>query len=165
MTTTENPDAGQGPVLLDIGGDVGALIVTMPAETEALEVEIRPRGATAAKLAGLIAAPHQIRESHSHTHPHDVDQAHEHTHPHAAGPAHGHVTASFPHVAVVGRSAPAGVHYSLVYPSLTAGEYELCPMPGDDVVLTATVVGGQVTHVAPSDRMPWPEKPPLPSSE
>ena len=27
---SENPHAGQGSVLLDIGGDVGALVVTMP---------------------------------------------------------------------------------------------------------------------------------------
>jgi hypothetical protein len=38
----ENPDAGQGPVLLDIGGDVGALVVMMPARLDGLEVEIRP---------------------------------------------------------------------------------------------------------------------------
>ena len=30
-TATENPFAGQGSVLLDIGGDVGALVVAMPA--------------------------------------------------------------------------------------------------------------------------------------
>jgi len=28
--TVENPHAGQGSVVLDIGGDVGALVVTMP---------------------------------------------------------------------------------------------------------------------------------------
>ena len=32
--TMENPYAGQGPVLLDIGGDVGALVVVMPPETD-----------------------------------------------------------------------------------------------------------------------------------
>ena len=37
MTITENPFAGQGPVLLDIGGEVGALIVAMPAETLGLD--------------------------------------------------------------------------------------------------------------------------------
>jgi len=36
----ENPHAGQGSVVLDIGGDVGALVVTMPAELEGVEVEI-----------------------------------------------------------------------------------------------------------------------------
>jgi len=44
-TSAENPHAGQGAVLLDIGGDVGALIVTMPVEMEGVEVEIRPLGA------------------------------------------------------------------------------------------------------------------------
>lgn len=41
----ENPHAGQGPVLLDIGGTVGALVVTMPSELAGVEVEIgRPTG-------------------------------------------------------------------------------------------------------------------------
>jgi hypothetical protein len=47
MTTTGEPEnawAGQGAVLLDIGGDVGALVVEMPASTVGLEVEIRPLG-------------------------------------------------------------------------------------------------------------------------
>jgi len=37
---TENPHAGQGAVLLDIGGDVGALVVTMPASMLGEEVEL-----------------------------------------------------------------------------------------------------------------------------
>ena len=37
--------AGQGAVLLDIGGDVGALIVHMPAELAGTEIEICPAGA------------------------------------------------------------------------------------------------------------------------
>ncbi|HCB03652.1 MAG TPA: hypothetical protein PLZ93_05860 [Nocardioides sp.] len=36
----ENPHAGQGSVLLDIGGDVGALVVTMPAELLGEEIEV-----------------------------------------------------------------------------------------------------------------------------
>jgi hypothetical protein len=40
--SAENAWAGQGAVLLDIGGDVGALVVTMPSSTVGLEVEIRP---------------------------------------------------------------------------------------------------------------------------
>ncbi len=40
----ENPDAGQGMVLLDIGGDVGALIVVMPAELVGHEVEVLADG-------------------------------------------------------------------------------------------------------------------------
>jgi len=38
--THENPHAGQGSVLLDIGGDVGALVVTMPASMLGEEVEV-----------------------------------------------------------------------------------------------------------------------------
>ena len=41
-TEPENAWAGQGAVLLDIGGDIGALIVAMPESTVGLEVEIRP---------------------------------------------------------------------------------------------------------------------------
>jgi hypothetical protein len=40
----ENPWAGQGSVLLDIGGDVGALVVEMPTSLAGVEVEIRPVG-------------------------------------------------------------------------------------------------------------------------
>ena len=38
----ENAWAGQGAVLLDIGEDVGALVVAMPAAMVGAEVEIRP---------------------------------------------------------------------------------------------------------------------------
>ena len=40
----ENPHAGQGMVMLDIGGDVGALVVTMPASMVGKEVEVRTEG-------------------------------------------------------------------------------------------------------------------------
>jgi hypothetical protein len=40
--THENPWAGQGAVLLDIGGDVGALVVHMPECLVGTEVEICP---------------------------------------------------------------------------------------------------------------------------
>ncbi len=126
MTTTENPTAGEGPVLLDIGGDVGALIVTMPEHTRGLEVEIRPAGATAA-----------------HDHAHDQPHAHSHTH----GPGDGHSHPHYPHVGVVERRTPEGTHLSLVYPEVVEGEYELCPLPGGRVAATATVVGGEVSRI------------------
>jgi hypothetical protein len=37
----ENPHAGQGSVLLDIGGDVGALVVHLPHQWEGAEVSYR----------------------------------------------------------------------------------------------------------------------------
>jgi hypothetical protein len=63
----ENPFAGRGAVLLDIGDDIGALVVTMPAGLAGVEVEIRP-----------VAGP----DLHHH-HPHDQHHGHSH-HPHVA---------------------------------------------------------------------------------
>ena len=40
----ETPNAGQGSVLLDIGGDVGALVVAMPPSMVGAEVEIEVAG-------------------------------------------------------------------------------------------------------------------------
>ena len=37
-----NQHAGQGPVMLDIGGDIGAVVISMPAELTGSEVEARP---------------------------------------------------------------------------------------------------------------------------
>ncbi len=51
----ENPFAGQGSVLLDIGGEIGAVVVSMPEGMEGVEVEIRP-------------ADGQARERHAHSH-------------------------------------------------------------------------------------------------
>jgi hypothetical protein len=42
----ENPHAGQGSVLLDIGGDVGALVVTMPEALLGHEIEVVSRAST-----------------------------------------------------------------------------------------------------------------------
>jgi len=119
--TVENPHAGQGAVLLDIGGDVGALVVTMPPELEGFEVEIRPAGFTA-----------------QHEHPHDHGD-HEHGHDGDHGPGH------HPHVAVVNRPTGSGSVPSLVFPEVVAGEYELVPKDGGPVRLTVRVDGGVVT--------------------
>jgi hypothetical protein len=55
----ENAWAGQGAVLLDIGGDVGALVVTMPTSMVDLEVEIAPVDSVAAAGPALAEArPH-----------------------------------------------------------------------------------------------------------
>lgn len=109
----ENPHAGQGSaVLLDIGGDVGALVVAMPAAMLGEEVEIRVLGS----------------EDHGHDHDH--------------GHSHGHR----PHVAVVDRPVPGGGSVpTLVFGELVEGVYELLPKGTDDVRLTTTVRGGEVT--------------------
>lgn len=122
MSNSENPWAGQGSVLLDIGGSVGALIVTMPPKTEGLEVEIR-----------------SVDHHHAGDHAHEDGHGSDHTH----GGAHQH----HPHVAVVARPGPSQPVHTLVYPSLEEGRYDLVPMPGDTVALTATARGGEVTWV------------------
>ena len=66
MPSTSEPEnawAGQGAVLLDIGGDVGALVVAMPESTLGLEVEIRP-------LDGQHVHHHGDRQGDGHTHEH-----------------------------------------------------------------------------------------------
>jgi hypothetical protein len=115
--TEDNSHAGQGAVLLDIGDDIGALVVRMPSELLGEEIEIRPRG----------AAPH----SHDHAH----DHAHDHPHfPHVAvvnRPSDGRA------------GAPVA---SAVFGELDEGEYELYVRPDGPVRLTATIGGGEVTY-------------------
>jgi hypothetical protein len=59
----DNGHAGQGPVLLDIGGDVGALVLVLPAALAGVEIEARPVGSTG-----------------RHSHPPGADQHHHHDH-------------------------------------------------------------------------------------
>jgi hypothetical protein len=59
MSHEHNHHAGQGPVLLDIGGDIGALVVDLPAALEGVEIEIRPLGADHGHLqhVGVVGRP------------------------------------------------------------------------------------------------------------
>ncbi len=120
----ENPYAGQGSVLLDIGGDVGALVVTMPAAMEGIEVEIRPEGAEP-----------------GHAPPQDHGHGHGHEHEHESGSHH-------PHVAVVSRPVGNDRVPSLVFPELVAGRYELYEKLTRDIHLSVTIRGGEVATAA-----------------
>jgi hypothetical protein len=115
----DNSHAGQGAVLLDIGGDIGALVVQMPAAMAGIEIEIRPIGS-------------QPTQHHSQ------DHAHGHSHEHS----HGNLV----HVAVVARPTAKGIIHSAVYPELSTGSYELYERPDGPVRLTATISGGKVTE-------------------
>lgn len=127
----ENPHAGQGVVMLDIGGDVGALVVTMPASMVGEEVEIRPVGA---------APDHDHDHSGRHDHDHNHDNEHGHGHSH------------HPHVAVHERPIEGGAHVpSLVFPELTTNRYELYVRGTTEVVLRVDVRGGEVSMAT------WPE--------
>jgi hypothetical protein len=134
---SENPYSGQGPVLLDIGGNIGALVVEMPAELEGVEVEIKPAGDEPPDRESVD----QAHENHGHAHNHDhVPAKHVDDDDHV----HIHVPARL-HVAVVVRTAGSRDVPSLVFPELVEGHYELYRKDGGPVELTATIVGGEVT--------------------
>ena len=120
--SAENPFAGQGSVLLDIGGEIGALVVSMPAGMEGVEVEIRPVDARTELGHG--------HRGHDHNR-HGRDHTHDHAH--------------HPHVAVVNRPVSGGQIPSLVFPELVEGRYGLFLKNSDDRRLTVRVVGGEVT--------------------
>ena len=124
QANSENPYAGQGAVLLDIGGDVGALVVSMPPALDGLEVEIRPVGGPDLGL--------DPRASHNHGHQHGHQHGHSHSHD------------VHPHVAVVSRPISTGAVPSLVFPELLEGSYELYEKGTHEVRLTVQVSGGDV---------------------
>ena len=132
QVNAENPHAGQGAVLLDIGGDIGALVVTMPDGLEGLEVEIQPAGTGPKPMA------------HDHHDRADGGRDHHHGHDHE----HDHADGHHPHVAVVDRPVGDGTVPSLVFPDVVEGDYELVPKLGGPVQLTVRVNGGEVTTVA-----------------
>jgi hypothetical protein len=119
----ENPHAGQGSVLLDIGGDVGAVVLYLPADWEGAEVEYQRRD-------GRPVA-------HDHPHDHSHNDPHDHPHDHPGGHR--------PHVAVVGRPVGERVAYSAVFPELVAGRYEFSLPDGSG--LEVDVEGGVVTEL------------------
>ena len=124
MTGDENPHAGQGSVLLDIGGDVGALVVAMPPAMVGVEIEIAP-----------VGGGWQHDRGQGHRHGHGTDHGH--------GDDHGHRS----HVAVVDRPVTDGSLPSLVFSDLVEGSYELFDKGQETVLLTADVIGGQVTFL------------------
>jgi hypothetical protein len=127
MRSAENPYAGQGPVVLDVGEDVGALLVKMPALFEGVEIEIRPG---------------QPATESSH-HEHDPHHEHGHHHEHA-NTEHSHLT----HVEVLPRPTPSGFLHCAVFPSLREGSYELSERPFGHVALEVTVIGGKITQAS-----------------
>ena len=129
MYTVENPHAGQGMVVLDIGGDIGALVVSAPADLAGVELEICPAGARdRAPDEGAGWWPGGWRHSHA---------AHGHEHGHGYEPA-------WPHVEIIGRPTPNGIEHSAVYPGLRRGRYDVWVRPDGPIALTVHVEGGQV---------------------
>jgi hypothetical protein len=135
MNTAENPHAGQGMVVLDIGGDIGALVIAAAPSMAGTEIEICP--------AGMRSQPPDNGGDWWH--------GQWHTHPHgAAGSSH---HAAWPHVAVVGRPSAKGVTYAAVYPGLRDGSYEVWQRPDGPTVLTVDVQGATIAEAS------WPAAP------
>jgi hypothetical protein len=104
--------------VLDIGGDVGALILYTDADYDEREIEISP-------VDDPEAAP-------VHDHEHDHEHRHEHEHR--------------THTAIHERRAGSVSTYAGIYPQLKAGHYRLWtddPTLPDRV----TIVGGEVAEV------------------
>ena len=103
--------------VLDIGGDVGALILYTDAEYDEREIEVS-----------------LVDEAHDH----GEEQTREHGHEHG----HGHRT----HTAIHERRAGSQTTYAGIYPQLKAGTYRIWtddPTLPDRV----TIVGGEVAEV------------------
>jgi hypothetical protein len=130
---TENHEGvGEGTVLLDIGGEIGALVVTTTGQLSGEEIEIRPTGATPyADPAGWSSAdqePHVHRDGTTHVH-----------------------GASRPHLLHVAVHQRPDRTWSAVFPELHEGTYELYLRPDGPVRLSVTVAGGSVSTVT------WPD--------
>ena len=123
-----------GSVMIDIGGDVGALILHTGAELLLAEIDI-------SRLDGArpLAEGFEMPGEHVHTHG-AGEHAHSHSHADAGGPPR-------THVAVRERQGADGsVRYAAIYPGLYSGEYQLWRpdgTPGD----VLTIVGGTVTEI------------------
>ncbi len=116
--------------MLDIGGDVGAVVLHLPASLEGAEVEIEAVDGTSG---------HAHDGGHLHDHPHS--QGHEH----GDDPTHTHDRPHRPHVAVVGRPVGDHMDYSAVFPTLTEGSYALF-VPGAASPVLVEVRGGEVSE-------------------
>jgi hypothetical protein len=134
VTTVENAHAGQGSVVLDIGADVGAVVVSTPTALAGAEIEICPAG--------------HRGERPDEGHGWWSGEWRGHGHGHAHGPA-------WPHVGVLRRDTSAGVRYAAVFPGLRAGSYELWLRPAEPTAIVVAVLGGRVTEVGWPDGQGW----------
>lgn len=117
--------SNDGSVMLDIGGDIGALILHTGPELLLAEIELsRVDG-------GPVPGP-------DHAHENGHGEAHQHDHGPSAAPR--------THVAVRERRGPAGTRYAAIYPGLRSGEYTVWGVDGA-VADTVTITGGEVAQL------------------
>ncbi len=58
-----NRHAGQGPVVLDIGGDIGALVIMAPAELAGREIEARPGAGRHGRRSTPRCSPRRVGDA------------------------------------------------------------------------------------------------------
>ena len=128
-----------GTVMLDIGGDIGALIIMTPAEMLHVEIEVSPvEGAESSDESwshSLLPHQHDDHEHGDHEH-----GDHEHTH-HRPGTTH---------VAVRERIGPGGVRYAAIFPGLRSGDYTIWNVDGS-VRQVVQITGGAILTVTWED--------------
>ena len=122
----QRADAG---VVLDIGGDIGALIVHTDASMHLVEIEISPDDESGEDVFQA-------------EHPHEAEHSHEDGHSHT----HVHHTPGTTHVAVHERQMPDGAVYAAIYPGLREGAYTLWNADGTPAD-TVHIVGGTVVEL------------------
>lgn len=123
--------SSDGTVMLDIGGDIGALILHTGPDLLLAEIEI-------SRVDG--APPLDDGHAHDHSHGH----AHDHSHENGHGYGHAHPTRT--HVAVRERRSASGTRYAAIYPGLRSGDYTVWGTDGV-AAATVTIVGGQVAEL------------------
>lgn len=126
-----------GTVVLDIGGDIGALILLTGPDLLLAEIEI-------SRLDGGPVPGHEHADGQHHEH---HEGQHQHTH-NRSGSTDGHAPLAAPrtHVAVRERRGPGGSRFAAIYPGLRSGDYTVWGLDGAPRQ-TVTIVGGEVTHI------------------
>ena len=124
MTDRSHLGASQdGTVVLDIGGDVGALVLMTPPDLLGAEIEISPLDASGADVFQQL-----------HPHVHENGQTHLHGNPDRT------------HVAVREREGPGGMRYAAIYPGLRQGRYQLWNVDGTPADIVQ-ITGGEVAQL------------------
>ncbi|MEO9138809.1 MAG: phospholipase [Jatrophihabitans sp.] len=110
-----------GTVVLDIGGDVGALIIHTGADLHLAEIEV-------SRVDGGLPLPH-THDGHTHD-----------------GHTHAQPDPTRTHVAVRERRGSTGVRFAAIYPGLREGVYTVWGLDGA-VRDAVTIEGGAVAEL------------------
>ncbi|HEY7827324.1 MAG TPA: hypothetical protein VIB99_03760 [Candidatus Limnocylindrales bacterium] len=123
--------------VLDIGGDIGALILYTDAEYAGREIEV-------SLLDEAAGQPAEAEHEHGQEHDHGHDHTHEHERGLEGGAEPGH--SGRVHTAIHERRAGDLVAYAGIYPELQQGTYRVWI---DDPALPnqVTIVGGEVAEL------------------